>query len=129
MTSRTDSEPPGGGEFDQSGDATRRTYLASERTYLAWMRTGITELAVSVGVGRIVPFVAHQTRWPYAILGVGFALLGIVTIVYSYKRQREVRRSVEQGRFTHPNEPLLIGLTVGTIVLGLLLLLVIMVEL
>lgn len=129
MTSRTDSEPPGGGEFDQSGDATRRTYLASERTYLAWLRTGITELAVSVAVGRIVPFVTHQTRWPYAVLGAGFAVLGVVTIVYSLKREREVRRSVERGRFAHPNDQVLLGMTIGAIVLGMLLLLVILIEL
>ena len=31
-----DTEPPGGGRFDEAGDATRRTRLANERTYLAW---------------------------------------------------------------------------------------------
>ena len=36
-------------------DATRRTYLASERTELAWWRTGLTALAVALGVGRVVP--------------------------------------------------------------------------
>lgn len=34
-------EPPGGGRFDEAGDATRRTRLANERTYLAWWRTDL----------------------------------------------------------------------------------------
>jgi putative membrane protein len=129
VASRTDSEPPGGGEFDQSGDATRRTYLANERTYLAWWRTGVTALAASVGVGRIVPSITHQTRWPYAILGVGFALIGITTVAYAFRRHREVRQAVERGSFTHPNDQILIGLTIAGVVLGILLLLVIVIQL
>jgi putative membrane protein len=129
VTSRTDSEPPRGGGSDQSGDATRRTYLANERTYLAWWRTGLTALATGIAVGRIVPSVTHQTRWPYAVLGVGFALIGITTIAYAFTRQREVRQSVERGTFTHPNEHMLIGLTIAGIVLGMLLLLVVVIQL
>ena len=36
-------------------DATRRTRLANERTYLAWWRTGLTALAVGIGIGKLVP--------------------------------------------------------------------------
>src|SRR4249920_3427477 len=39
-------------------DATRRTHLANERTQLAWWRTGLTALAVALGVGRVVPELA-----------------------------------------------------------------------
>lgn len=31
-------------------DASRRTYLAGERTQLAWWRTGLTALAVALGL-------------------------------------------------------------------------------
>src|SRR3981081_424761 len=99
----TDTEPPGGGTFDQLGDATRRTYLANERTYLAWWRTRITALAAAVGVVRVVPSLTHQTRWPYAILGAGFAAVGIVSIAYGFVRQQVVRDAVRRGRFEHPN--------------------------
>jgi putative membrane protein len=44
------------------GDATRRTRLANERTYLAWWRTGLTALAVGIGIGRIVPGVSDVTE-------------------------------------------------------------------
>jgi Domain of unknown function (DUF202) len=50
-------------------DATRRTRLANERTYLAWLRSAPSALAVAVGAGKIVPDVAHVTRWPFELLG------------------------------------------------------------
>ena len=63
-------------------DATRRTRLANERTYLAWWRTGLTALAVCVGLGKLVPGVTeHVTRWPYELVGAGFGLLGIAFLV------------------------------------------------
>ena len=91
MSPTTDNAPPSGGQFDQAGDATRRTHLANERTYLAWWRTGLTALASGVAIGRVVPSLTHQTRWPYAILGAGFALLGIVAVAYGLVRQQAVR--------------------------------------
>jgi putative membrane protein len=129
MSGGADTEPPAGSRFDRADDATRRTYLANERTFLAWWRTGITALAASVAVGRVVPSLTHQTRWPYAILGVGFALLGIAVIAYGFKREREVREALRGGSFTHPRQEALIGLTVAGIILGLLLALVVVVEL
>ena len=124
----TDIGPPGGGEFDQAGDATRRTHLANERTYLAWWRTGLTALASGVAVGRVVPSLTHQTRWPYAILGAGFALLGIVAIGYGFVRQSAVRDAVRQGRFDHPHDTVLVALTVSGVALGALLLVLVLVQ-
>jgi putative membrane protein len=124
----TDTEPPGGGTFDQLGDATRRTYLANERTYLAWWRTGITALAAAVGVGRVVPSLTHQARWPYAILGAGFAAVGIVTIAYGLRRQRDVQQAVARGEYRHANPEVLLALTGTGVILGLLLLLVILID-
>jgi putative membrane protein len=129
VSGRIENEPPHGGDFDQGGDATRRTYLANERTYLAWWRTGLTALAAGVGVGRLVPSLTHQTRWPYAVVGAGFALIGIGTITYAFRRQREVREAIRRGGFSHPREGVLIALTVAGVILGLLLLLVVLVEL
>jgi putative membrane protein len=58
-------------------DATRRTRLATERTELAWWRTGLTALAVALGVGRVVPELGHGgARWPYVVADVGFAIWG-----------------------------------------------------
>jgi putative membrane protein len=128
MSERSEPEQPGGGQFDEDADAMRRTYLANERTYLAWWRTGLTSLAAGIGVGRIVPSLIHQPRWPYAVVGVGFSLIGITTIAYAFWRQRELRDAVSKGEFRHPREDLLLALTVAGVSLGLLLLLVTVIE-
>lgn len=120
-------DPQSGGE-PGVGDASRRTYLANERTYLAWWRTGLTCLATAIGVGRVVPSLIHQPRWPYAILGVGFALLGITSIVYGLRREREVREAIDRGHYSHPDGRVLQIMTVGGLVLGVLLLVVILIE-
>jgi putative membrane protein len=124
----TDIGPHGGGKFDEAGDATRRTHLANERTYLAWWRTGLTALASGVAIGRVVPSLTHQTRWPYAVLGAGFALLGIVAIAYGLVRQQAVREAVRQGKFEHPNDAVLVALTVTGVALGALLFVLVLVE-
>ena len=66
-TSALTAEPPGGGRFDEHGDATRRTRLANERTYLAWWRTGLAAFAVSLGAGRLVPAIAGGPQALYSV--------------------------------------------------------------
>ena len=63
---------------ERTHEAERRTSLAVERTQLAWWRTGLTALAVAVGVGRVLPELSDaDTTWPYAVVGIVFALYGI----------------------------------------------------
>lgn len=123
-----DTDPPGGGRFDEAGDATRRTRLANERTYLAWWRTGLTAFAVSLGAGKLVPALTDETRWPYVVVGVGFALLGVAFVAYGFVRQRLVERAVARGEYVRPEERLLAGLTAIGILLGLVLLVLVVVE-
>jgi putative membrane protein len=99
-------------------DATRRTRLANERTYLAWWRTGLTALAVAVGIGRIVPDVAKTTKWPYELLGVGYGLLGGAFMVAAYLRTREIERALDGGGFAPLHSTLLLALTAAGLVLG-----------
>jgi putative membrane protein len=99
-----ETAPPGGGRFDEAGDATRRTRLANERTYLAWWRTGLASLAVSLGTGKVVPALTKQVRWPYVVVGVGFAVLGVVFLAYGFARQRIVEAAIRRGEFAPPDE-------------------------
>jgi putative membrane protein len=69
-------------------DAGRRTRLANERTYLAWWRTGLTALAVCVGLGRIVPSVTNVTTWPYQAVGAGYGVVGVTFMVVAHYRMR-----------------------------------------
>jgi uncharacterized membrane protein YidH (DUF202 family) len=74
----------------------RRTNLAGERTLLAWWRTGFTAIAAALALGRVVPALIHNgTRWPYVVVGVGFALYGIVLILFGTRRIH--RLSLELG--------------------------------
>jgi putative membrane protein len=84
---------------EPAADATRRTHLANERTYLAWWRTGLASLAVGIGVGRVVPELSGGRTWPYAVVGGGYALLGIALIAYGSHRRKEVDQAVTAGRF------------------------------
>lgn len=112
--------PSGRREFDDTRDAARRTRLANERTYLAWWRTGLTALAVSLAAGRVVPTLSHGTAWPYEVVGAGFALLGVACIGIAYKREREIERALEQGKFATMSSRTTMLLTAFGVLLGLL---------
>jgi putative membrane protein len=116
---RTDTAPPGGGRFDDAGDATRRTHLANERTGMAWWRTGLTSIAVGLGVGKVVPDLSHGVEWPYAVVGVGYALLGVLLILYGTWRHRDVENAVMRGAFVHPHSAVLWGIAIAGAALGL----------
>jgi putative membrane protein len=112
-------EEPPERHFDMDGDATRRTLLASERTVLAWIRTGLTILAVAIGIGRIVPGVAGGHKWAYAVLGTGYALVGVAVVLYGLWRGRDVDRAVRAGQWILLDDRFMWGLGLSTAVLGL----------
>jgi putative membrane protein len=100
----------------------RRTRLAVERTYLAWWRTGLTAYAVALATARLVPDIAKSKHhWPYTVIGIGFALLGSGCVLYGERRRRG-------GEFEDVSPLLSLCLTVGGILLGLGLLVVVAIE-
>jgi len=110
-------------------DATRRTYLAGERTQLAWWRTGLTALAVALGVGRVVPELSDSgLHWPYVVVGVGFAIWGILAIYHGSANRAAMEEALREGRF-HEGPPwILRALSVAGIGLGLLTALLILLD-
>lgn len=101
-------------------DATRRTRLANERTYLAWWRTGLTALAVCVGIGRLVPDVSkHETPWPFEVVGAGFGVLGVGLLLLAYVRARTVEQALDRGEFAPLGVRLQLTLVIAGAVLGL----------
>jgi putative membrane protein len=123
-----DSSPSGTTAPGAGADVTRRTHLANERTYLAWWRTGLGSLAAGVAAGRLVPVLTHSASWPYAILGIGFAILGIVCVVYAYIRHRQVERALARGEFAPPDNRVVAGLAVGGALLGVIVVAMIAVQ-
>ena len=115
-------------DFDEARDATRRTRLANERTYLAWWRTGLTALAVSVGTGRLVPALTDATRWPYEVVGAGFALLAVAFIGYGFVRERRVSRALDRGEFERPDDRLVAAMTFVGLLLGIAVLVIVFAE-
>ncbi len=103
----------------QAEDATRRTRLASERTELAWWRTGLTALAVALGVGRVIPALDDElVEWPYVVLGVAFAVYGIALICFGSVRARRVDRAVGEGGFAEHSAQASLALAATGAVLG-----------
>jgi putative membrane protein len=86
----------------QDESATRRTLLAGERTALAWWRTGLAALAVAVGIGRIAPELRGSgSRWPYIVVGIGFAVYGIALFLEGTARGRDEATSLgEESQLT-----------------------------
>ena len=104
---------------DDTGDATRRTLLAAERTLLAWLRTGLTVLAVAVGIGKIAPDIAagsNATEW--ALLGAAYAFLGVGIVMYGFWRGRVVDQAVREGRYVSLSDRAMAVIGGVTIVLG-----------
>jgi putative membrane protein len=95
--------------------------MASERTQLAWWRTGLTAIAVALGVGKVVPQLNHTKHtWPYVVVGAGFAIYGVAMIAYGTWRTRSVDVALRAGKFAATPDRLLAVLTAAGIVLGLL---------
>ena len=105
--------------MEETQDAIARTDLANERTQLAWWRTGLTALAVAIGVGRVVPAVGSDvTRWPYSVVGAGFGVYAMLMIGYGTLRANAVRSAIAAGRGVPSQEGGLLALTAIGVVLA-----------
>src|SRR3954470_18543228 len=110
---------PPGRRFDEDGDASRRTWLASERTVLAWLRTGLTATAVALGVGKVIPDLrSGGATWPFVVLGAGYAVLGVLIVLYGLRRGREVDRAIRAGEWLSPDDRAMWVIGSLTVLLG-----------
>jgi uncharacterized membrane protein YidH (DUF202 family) len=64
-------------------------------------------------VGRLIPALLTSSRTPFALLGVGFAVLGLAFIIYGTTRQRAVERAIDEGTF--PSLDTWVVLALGTL--------------
>jgi len=113
---------------DDVPDATRRTRLANERTYLAWWRSGLTSFAVGIGVGKVAPELGTGPRWPWTVVGSGFAVLGIAFFAYGFERRRAVERALDRGTFAREAGTVVAVLAGAGLLLGVATLLLIAVD-
>ena len=84
---------------DQADDAVkRRTWLAAERTWLAWWRSGLSTGALAIAVGRLLPSLdKHGPIVSFKALGIGYAVLSVVTLVTGAIQQRRGAAALSRG--------------------------------
>jgi putative membrane protein len=102
----------------ETSDVTRRTWLAAERTWLAWWRSGVAVGAVALAVGRFLPELTHHARWPYRVLGVGYAVLSVAVLLIGASRQHRAASALRRGAFDELSSPVVAWLTAGGIALS-----------
>ena len=110
-------------------DVTRRTWLAAERTWLAWWRTGVAVAAVAIAVGRLLPGLTGGAKWPYRVLGLGYAALAVVILVIGAWRQLRSTRALSKGAYEPLSSPLVMAMTAAAVGLSVLTLVLIAVAL
>jgi uncharacterized membrane protein YidH (DUF202 family) len=71
-----------------------------------------------VGVGRIAPDVSNGARWPYEVVGAGFAAIGVLLLWIGYSRTRAVEQALERGEFAPLGNRLPLALLIGGAALG-----------
>ena len=100
-------------------DATRAHRPRQRAHALAWWRTGLTALAVALAVGRVVPELGNSgERWPYTVVGLGFALYGVALIDYGTSRSRAVMAALRKRRTRSALRPRDQALTGAGVLLG-----------
>jgi putative membrane protein len=110
-------------------DPDRRTSLAGERTLLAWWRTGFTAIAAALALGRVVPaLIHHATRWPYVVVGTGFALYGIALIGFGTRRIHRLNRELGLPGTELAEERSLLVLAAVGVALGMATIVLILVQ-
>jgi len=125
--------PEDGGQQARGADpgrdsAPRRTYLAAERTYLAWLRTGLASIGIAMAVGRLIPALIDASQVAFAVLGIGYALLGIFLILYAAASARRIHRALEEGRSLPSDWAAILTTTVGALVLATITMVMLVVE-
>jgi putative membrane protein len=108
-------QPEAGPERDS---APRRTYLAAERTYLAWLRTGLTSIGIALAVGRLIPALIDASQAAFAVLGIGYGLLGVFLIIYAAVSARRIRRALDEDRPLPGDWAAILTTTAGALVLA-----------
>ena len=115
------SVPPGPPAAPPPGleSAPRRTMLAAERTYLAWLRTGLGVIGLALAVGRLLPaLLTGSSHRGYALLGVGYGVLGLFFIAYALVRARRLESALARRERVTLDWWALVVITAATLALA-----------
>ena len=92
--------------------------MAAERTWLAWWRTALAATAGSLAVGRLAPELLDVARWPYVVLGTGYAALAIGLLLIGAHRQRALEQALERDATAPLSFGLVAAFTAGGVLLA-----------
>ncbi len=73
-----------------------------------------------MGIGRLLPELSGGTSWPYAAIGAGYALIGVLMVVHGEVRHRRLGEALRAGAYADLEDRALRAFTIGGAVLGLL---------
>lgn len=118
-------QPEAGPERDS---APRRTYLAAERTYLAWLRTGLTSIGIALAVGRLIPALIDASQAAFAVLGIGYGLLGAFLIIHAAVSAWRIRRALDEDRPLPSDWAAILTTTAGALVLAAITMVMVVAE-
>jgi uncharacterized membrane protein YidH (DUF202 family) len=68
-----------------------------------------------------VPALVHEQRWPYEVLGVGYALIGLAIVTLGLVRHRAVEAALSRGEDVEVDPRIVTALAVSIVPLGVLL--------
>ena len=77
--------------------AHERTRLAKERTFAAWLRSGLANVSVGLGLVKLFPTV--EPRWLMQMIGLLFICAGGIIFVVGYKTYHTVITKLEKEGF------------------------------
>ena len=115
--------------MSEPDDVTRRTWLAAERTWLAWWRTALGACVAALGIGHVVPDLADLERWPFVVLGAGYAVIAGVVFLAAARRWRTTEEALRRGDFAALDRRLVGALSGAGLVLAAVTLVLLVVEL
>ena len=72
----------------------------------------------SFGAGRLVPELTGGTAWPYEVIGVAFAAVGIGFITQAFVRQKQVDEALARGDYAPFDDRAAIAFAVAGLLLG-----------
>jgi hypothetical protein len=75
-----------------------------------------------------VPALTDETRWPYAVVGIGFAVLGVIFVGLGFRRMRDVDAAIARGEYARPDERLMGFLAAAGVVLGIALIAIVSLD-
>ena len=96
-----------------------REHLANERTYLAWMRSAVSLMGFGVVIVRLRMFQPPMmptsgTTWK---IGLGLALVGLLTVWISTQHYFGVRRDIDEDTY-EPSDRWVILFSLAVMLLG-----------